>query len=149
MELNFSTKVKAARPKVFEVFTDFANAASRIDGIESIELLESGPLREGSRFRETRKMFGKATTEEMTVSKLVTDQCYIVTADSCGAHFSTEFRFADDQDGTKVDVSMNSQPYSLFAKIMSPLGKLMAGSMKKMICADIEQLKNHCEKESA
>ena len=149
MELDFSTTVRAPRESVFRVFIDFGNAAQRIEGIERIELLDEGPIRVGSKFRETRKMFGKETTEEMTVSELEENSRYLVTADTCGAHFATEFLFADHTDRTRVDVSIVTKPYSLFAKLMSPLGKLMIGSMKKMMCADIDQLKAYCESEAS
>lgn len=148
VEFDISTTVSAPRESVFRVFSDFSKAAERIEGIESIEMLDEGPFQVGTRFRETRKMFGKETTEEMTVVELEGDRFYRVTADSCGTHFSTAFQFSDHPDGTEVKVSIETKPYSLFAKLMSPLGRLMAGSMKKMMCSDIDQLKAFCEAEA-
>jgi carbon monoxide dehydrogenase subunit G len=145
MNLSFNTQVNATNSKVFQVFTDFQQAAERIDGIEHIEILGDGTVAAGMKFRETRKMFGKDSTEEMTISEFEQDSRIVISADTCGSHFETEFKFHENGNGTNVEVNVNTVAHSLFAKLMSPVGFLMAGPMKKMLKSDIRQLKEICE----
>ena len=73
MNFSFNTLVVATISKVLEFFTDFRNAAVTIDGIEHIEILGHGTVGVGMKFRETRKFFGKESTEEMTISEFEQD----------------------------------------------------------------------------
>ena len=145
MQLSFSRTVNAPVANVFEVYSDFGNAAARVDGIENIELLTDEPIGKGTRFRETRIMFGRESTEEMKVTEFEPNRKYTVEAFSCGAHFQTVFRFEPQGNSTNVEVELKTRSVSWFAKLMSPLGFLMAGSMKKMFESDIDQLKSYCE----
>ncbi len=145
MRMNFSSLVNAPCSQVFEAFSDFKNAADRVEGIEKIELIDGDSIGVGTRFRETRIMFGRPSTEEMEVTEFIPGQRYTVEANTCGSHFQTIFNFKPDGDATVVDVELNTRALTLFAKIMTPIGFLMAGPMKKMFASDIEQLKKYCE----
>ena len=145
MNFAFNRTVNAPLDRVFSIYADFENAANRIDGIERVELLTDAPIGVGTKFRETRMMFGRESTEEMEVTVFEPNQKYTVEALSCGAHFLTEFRFQPEGNGTKVEFEMRTRAVSIFAKLMSPLGIFFAGSMKKCFMADIDQLKDYCE----
>jgi uncharacterized membrane protein len=145
MKLTLKRTVDAPVTSVFQVYADFGNVAARVDGIQKIEMLTDDPVGIGSRFRETRMMFGRESTEEMEITEFEPNKKYTVEAFSCGAHFQTIFRFRPDGNATHVDVELNTRNVSLFSKLMSPLGFLMAGPMKKMIMSDIDQLKSYCE----
>ena len=86
-------EVRAEPGRVFEVFTDLRSAPERVAGIESLEVLTEGPIGQGTRFRETRVMFGKQATEEMEVTGWQPGKSYVVEADSHGSHYRTEFVF--------------------------------------------------------
>ena len=146
MNMNFSISVNAPCEQVFDVFADFKNAPARVDGIEKVEMVTGDDVGVGTKFRETRVMFGRESTEEMEVTEFEPGKKYTVEANSCGAHFQTIFNFKPNGNDTQIDVALNTKPLTLFAKLMSPLGYLMAGSMKKMFVADIEDLKQHCER---
>ena len=62
-----STVISASPERVFALFTDLAHAPDNIRAIKKLELLTPGPMCMGTRFRETRVMFGKEATEEMEV----------------------------------------------------------------------------------
>ena len=145
MNMTFSRTVNAPLTEVFRVYSDFGNAAARVEGIENIEILTDGPIGTGTRFRETRIMFGRESNEEMEITEFEPNKKYTVEAFSCGAQFKTVFRFQPNGNTTNVDVELNTRNVSLFAKLMSPLGFLMAGSMKKIFASDIDQLKQYCE----
>jgi len=140
-----SEHVNAPPEVVFEVASDFRRAAQHIQGIESLEVLTEGPIGVGTRFRETRVMLGKSSTEEMEITEFDAPRRYVVECDSCGGHFRAEYRFIGDIAGTHVRLEFDTYPISFVAKLMSPLSKLMMGPMKKCIGADLEDLKSVAE----
>jgi hypothetical protein len=65
--LRLSTTVPAPAHAVWEVLTDLTRAAERLRGIQSVQIMSSGPYAVGTRWRETRSFFGRPATEEMWV----------------------------------------------------------------------------------
>lgn len=141
--------INASPETVFRVATDLANWSDLIRGIERIEPLTEGPMRVGTRYRETRKMFGKESTEEFEVTALDAPHGFDVQAHTCGMLFTSRHRFVPDISGTLVELTLESKPQSIFARLMAPLGKVMMGSMKKLIDADLEDLKAIAEQRAA
>lgn len=137
--------VNALREEVFAVAADLRNAAANIRGIEKLEVLTDGPIGVGTRFRETRTIFGKGSTEEMEITAFNPPEGYTVETDSCGAHMRAEYHFISDIAGTHMRVDFDCRPTSFFAKLMSPLAALMTGPMKKCIDADMEDVKAAAE----
>ena len=141
-------RIAAPISRVFAVFTDFAGAADRISGIQSIEVLTDGPVGSGTRFRETRVMFGKEATEEMEITAFEPDTAYTVEADSQGCRFVTTFDFESVDGGTDVTMVFTGHAQSFFAKLMTPLTWLLAGTTRKLIEADLDDLKTYCESQT-
>jgi hypothetical protein len=140
--------VAASVSDTFALFSDFAGAAERLSGIDKIEMLTDGPIGPGTRFRETRTMFGRQATEELEIVAFEQDRSLAVRCESCGCEFITRMRFEPDGDGTKVTAETRTRALTLMAKLMSPLGWLMMGSMKKAFEKDLDELKACVERES-
>lgn len=146
MKLVLEETIAAAPADVFRVFTDLAMAPERIDSIQSLELLGKGPVGKGTRFRETRVMFGKEATEEMEITEFDPPRSYTVEAESCGVHYHSRYTFDGTQASTKVLFTMSTRPASLMGRVMGPVfGVLMKGSMRKAMEQDHAQLKAVCE----
>jgi carbon monoxide dehydrogenase subunit G len=145
VSVNVSKYIEAPPAEVWEVFTDLEHAAENIRAIEKLELLTPGPVGKGTRFRETRIMFKKEATEEMEITGWEPGKSYTVSAGSHGAQYTTVFRFVPEGRGTRVECEFGAVPVSFFAKLMSPLGKLMAGTMRKLMDRDFEDLKQLAE----
>jgi hypothetical protein len=127
--------------KVFATFTNLREAAHHVNGIKKLEVLTDGPIGVGTKFRETRVMFKRESTEEMEITSFEPNQSYSVGCHSCGVEFNTTFRFVPKGDSTEVQMNMNCKPVSLFAKIVSPLTSLMVGpTMKKCLNSDLDDL---------
>ena len=141
MKLLWKKQVDQPVERVFERFSDLANAADHVSGITNIEFLTDGPVGVGTRFKETRVMFGREATEEMTVTDFQPNQAYTIGCESCGCEYRTEFRFHPHGAGTEVEIEMETRALTLFAKILSPLSRLMAGTVKKCVDQDLEDLK--------
>ena len=139
--ITVSKSIAAPSARVFELFADFENAAENVSGIKALELLNDGPVGVGTRFRETRVMFKKEAAEEMEVTAFEPDRSYTVACESCGCAYESRFDFVESGGGTEVTMTMNSRPLTFMAKLMSPLGALMAGTMKKCIDQDMEDLR--------
>ena len=133
--------VAAPLPAVFDAFTDFANAPTRVADIIRVEVLTPGPVGVGTSFKETRKMFGKECTETMTVTAFEPGKLVELSAGSCGAVFTTRFTFEPDGGKSRVVVAFRSKAVSLYAKLFTPLAFLMMGMMKKCIARDVAQVR--------
>lgn len=149
MKMTIESHVAAPRDLVFATYTDLERAAERIAGIERVEVLTDGPVGVGTRFKETRVMFKKETTEEMEVTAFDSPGSYTLEADSCGAHFKTDHDFTEKDGGTQVTLELTSRANSFGAKLLSPVGFLFAGSMKKMIQKDLDQMKAFIEERAS
>jgi hypothetical protein len=135
--------------EVFAVFTDLRRAPERVRGIKHIAVLTDGPMRVGTQFRETRVMFGRDASELMTVTEFTPDRSYAVSATSCGCDFRTEFRFIPTGNRTRVEMEISSTPTTLMAKLMAPLGVVMARSMKRLCAQELDDLKQAIEMQPA
>jgi len=133
--------IDAPPARVFECAADFANAASRITGITRVEMLTDGPVRVGTRFRETRVMFKREATEELEVTAFDPPRSYAIGAVSCGSRFHTEFRFTPKGTGTEVALDFQAEPLTFFAKVMSVLMKPMIKACAKAVGKDLDDLK--------
>ncbi|HBS28589.1 MAG TPA: hypothetical protein DEB06_03860 [Phycisphaerales bacterium] len=144
-KFEFSTQINAPVDRVFEVFTDLRRATERIPAIKKLEVLTEGPIGKGTRFRETRVMFGKEATETMEFTEFQPGKRCAIGADSCGSRFETAFSFRPEGNGTFVEQITTCTPRTLMAKLMMPLGMLLAGPMKKAMRADLDALKHAAE----
>jgi carbon monoxide dehydrogenase subunit G len=141
--------VRAPRERVFQVATDVPNWGTRIGAIERIEMLDPGPVRVGTRFKETRVVFRREATETMTVVALEPPQRFALAAQSCGSRYHTEFRFVPRDGGTEVEWSFQAQPLTLIARVS---GFVLRPLFKKLLrgCArDLQDLKRCAEAAAA
>ena len=143
--VSLSRRIECPRHEVFQLFLELDQLADRITEIKGIEKLTEGPVGVGTRFRETREMFGKQATEEMVFTDFQADESYTVECDSHGTHYRSVFQFEPVGDKTDVNVSFEVKPMSLKAKLLSPLGWLMIGATKKFLGRDVEALKRVAE----
>src|SRR5262245_42984417 len=88
-----SKHVNATPQRAFEIFADLRRATERIRGIKRVEILTEGPVGKGTRFRETRIMFGRECTETMEFTDYQPGRSYTVGCDSCGVVWAHTFRF--------------------------------------------------------
>ena len=148
-EVTTRERIAAPPERVFAVASDFANSPRRIRGILRSEVLTAGPLAVGTRFRETRKMFGKEASEEMTVAELEPPRRYVLVAESHGSRYRSELRFEPQGAGTEVVMTFRGEPLTFFAKVMSVVMKPMMKSIGKLCAQDLADLKRSIEAEGA
>ena len=146
MKIQDSISINADRARVFEVFCDLENAAANIGAITKLEVL-AGPaqLNLGTRWRETRTMFGQEATEEMWVTEYEEGASYVAEAESRGTRYRSEYRFISEGSGTRVDMTFEGRPVSLGARLAGVIGVLFVGTAKKALHQDLVDLKRVCE----
>jgi 2-aminobenzoate-CoA ligase len=128
--------VQAAPERTFQTFADFANTAHHISGIISTEVLTEGPIGIGSRFRETRRMFGREASEEMEVTIFDPPKSYSLRAFSHGTEYRTRFEFTPENGATMVKMIFEARPQSFMAKFMA---LFMGGLAKRTVINMIRQ----------
>lgn len=136
-----TTHIDAGCDVVFERLTDLENLADVVAAIISIEVLTEGPIGAGTRFKETRKMFGKEASEEMEILTFDPPNGYSTVAQSCGCRYITERTLRAKGDGTDLEMSFSSEPLAFLGKVMSLLFGFMVKSMKKMCQKDLDDVR--------
>lgn len=144
--IDVSITVAAPPDHVFAIFTDLAGAPDRISGIKKVELLTPGPVRVGTKWRETRVFGKREATEVLEVTELRPNESFGVGCTSCGCRYDSTFRFERAGSGTKVTATMQGTALTLPAKLFAPLfGAWMRGMMTKCVQQDLGDAKRAAE----
>lgn len=138
------TRSIAAPPSaVWAVLTDLDAAPETLRGVTSVERLDDGEYRVGTRWRETRVMFGKAATEEMQVVEAVPAQRTVVTAESGRARYRTIFELTPTSAGTDLTMEFSgvSGPLGAAAQLLMALaGPLAKRATTKAMRQDLDDI---------
>jgi carbon monoxide dehydrogenase subunit G len=147
--LTLTRTIQAPPEVVWSVITDLPGSADVIGAITAIEMLTEGPFGPGTTWRETRTMFGKAATEEMTVAAVDEGRSYVVTAESSGVAYRSTFEVAPHAQGSALTMTFSGEATSPVAKVMSTLmSPLMKGSMTKALTQDLDDIASAAEARS-
>ncbi|WP_416061539.1 SRPBCC family protein [Rhodococcus indonesiensis] len=106
--IELSRSVDAPSDRVWRVLTSVDSAPQVLSGVDSVERLAGVGYEVGTRWRETRRMFGRAATEEMTVTAVEPGRHTVVEAESGGVRYRTEFDVAPDRAGTMLTVRFSA-----------------------------------------
>ena len=153
--MQLSTTIDAPPEAVFAAASDFPHAPDMIAGIDKIEMLseanDGSPIGVGTRFRETRTMFGKQAVETMEVTEYDPPRAYTLTALSCGVRFDSRVEVApaqpDHDDGSsRLSYDVQGTPTTLTARVVGAItGPMMKGTMRKAMEKDLADMKAHLE----
>jgi carbon monoxide dehydrogenase subunit G len=141
MKMTMTTWIACAPEVAFARFADLPNLAGRVSGITKVEMLTPGPVAVGTKYKETRTMFGRDATEEFTVTALEPGKVLTLTCHSCGVRYTATHTFTPEANGTRVTLTMDGKTTTFSAWLFQPLGWLMKGTMQKMIQKDLDEMK--------
>ena len=144
--LEIERTISAPPATVFARCSDFAHSAEVVEGIDKVEMLTDGEVGPGTRFRETRTMFGREATEEMEVGVFDPPRRYTLLAESHGAKYHSEFVFDEVAEGTRVRLTFDATPVTFFAKVMAVLTKPMQKKIYELLCKDLDDIKASIER---
>lgn len=139
--------VDASPERVWQVATDVGAWPDVISGIKTVERLDDAPdFVVGTKWRETRVMFGREATEEMWVTAIDAGRSYTVEAESHGAHYTTVIRLTPSGDGTDLSWTFGAATTGFFASVMSKtIGKAFEGSTRKALAKDLKDMATEAE----
>lgn len=133
--------------KVWALATDIERWPELIGGIEGVELLTDASFGEGIRWRETRRMFGRAATEEMWVAEIDPGRSYTVETENHGVRYVSTFTFTAAGDGrTEGVVTFGAQPRTNVARVLGTITSAVAArGVAKTLEADLQDLATAAE----
>lgn len=137
--------VAAPPTRVFAVFADIPRAADHVEAITGVEMLSSGEVGAGTRWRETRLMHGRSETLELAVERFEPPLRYSVVADAHGTHYESTFEFQPEGDGTRVRMHFAGEARRPLAKVLALLTWPLMGGMKRAMAKDLADLKRVVE----
>lgn len=138
--IRVTEEIRAPRDQVYGLFTDLERVAALVQGIEQIEILSDGSFGIGTRWRETRVMFGRPASEILEVTACDPPGSYVTETESHGMRYRASWQFEPTGSGTRVTIELTGTPLSRFAKLASPLTAVMAGSITKLVRQDLRDM---------
>ncbi|MCS0791057.1 SRPBCC family protein [Cytobacillus firmus] len=150
MSIRFEVKrtIQVSAQKAYNGLIDLDSAKDWMQGLVGIERFESGLLKVGSQWKETRKMFGNEATEHFEVMDL-DEPCKIVLR--CDGTKGTTgkgefiFTYIIDSAGDASEVTLVGEIKRLTG-LSKLFGKMIAGAFKKACAKDLDSLKSYLEK---
>jgi uncharacterized protein YndB with AHSA1/START domain len=140
--------ITAPAERVFEAMTDPTAWPLWMQGLVKVEVLTDLPFQPGTRWRETRKMYGKEASEVFEVIDLASPTRLHLEVD--GAQGSTgkgRYRFRYDltpeAGATRIVMDGEIEMPGFFAGLFT---RLMLGTFKKACDRDLDSLKQWLER---
>lgn len=149
MDVRIELKIEIDAPiaHVFEVFTDISSAARNVSAIEQVELLSPHGNGVGTRWRETRKMFGMSVTEELEITRLEPEHCFLVEAESRGISYLIRYDFVPGGERrAAVSMLFVARPVSLKAKLFSFASVFFRRANRNAFLRGLADMKVACER---
>lgn len=140
--------IEAPISRVWSVFTDLGSSPVHLSAVEDVEVLTDGPFAVGTTWRETRKMFGRTATEEMTVTSLEHQASYAISAMSQGTTYVSRFDFREiDPATTEVRFTFTGETQGGVRKAIGDvMWPLFRGKVAKELRRDLDDLAEVCVK---
>lgn len=133
--------VAAPAEEIWSIVTDLDRSATVISGIVALERTDGGTgFDVGTAWKETRVMAGRASTEAMVVTAIEAGRSYTVESTSRGVHYTSVMRVEPTGAGSHLLWEFGAEPLSASAKLMSLVGKLFEGTVRKALTQDLDDI---------
>ena len=141
----FNMSEWVARPPkdVFDFITASENAPKIVQSVTSMVKLTEGPIRVGTRYRETRLMNGKEQQAELEIVEFEPTRKYAMQNVTSGIETVYRYNFQPERDGTRIDLVCEIKAAGI-KKLMLPL---VASILKKEDGAHLQRLKKVLEEQ--
>ena len=125
----FNMSEWVARPpkEVFDFIVASENAPKIVNSVTSMVKLTEGPVRVGTRYRETRLMNGKEQQAELEIVEFEPTQKYAMQNVTSGIETTYRYNLQPERDGTRIDLVCEVKAKGI-KKLMLPL---VASILKK------------------
>jgi uncharacterized protein YndB with AHSA1/START domain len=143
--ITVSDFVAAPVERVFQLFTDIEHGSAHVSDIKRIEMLTQGPVRRGTRWRETRDTMGVSDSAEMEITSFERNRTYTISHHKAGVQIDTTFWFESAPGGTKVSVEFELESGGLPPGLLAPLGWAIERKVTQVLSHDLADLKHSVE----
>lgn len=143
MQIEAEHTTSASPADVWAVLVDLEGSVDTLSAITKIERLDDGDdFGVGTRWVETRVMFGKEATEEMVVTAVDEGHSYTVEAESRGSHYTSVMSVEPAADGgSTVRMTFGAEQEGVVGKVLAQtLGRAFAGATRKAIQQDLVEI---------
>lgn len=107
--LTLDRYVTAPPAVVWDVITDLEGTTRSLPGVVAVERLSDdgpGAYAPGTRWRETRRMFGQDATEEMVVAEVEPQRRTVIHAEHGATRYVTGFELVPAGNGAAADATL-------------------------------------------
>lgn len=141
-EVSVDRAVGAPPERVWEIVTDLERSPEIISGITAVERLDPGEgFGIGTRWRETRIMFGREATEIMEVTELEDGASYAVESAGRGANYRSTVAVEAAEGGSILTMTFTGEPTGTLSKVVATtVGKLFESATRKALIQDMEDI---------
>lgn len=150
-QITLSRVVHADPERVWAVLTDLDHAPETLRGVTRIERVAGPAYDVGTTWRESRRLFGREETQEMTVSEVIPRQRTTVTAATGGVDYTTVFTLAPREDGTEITMTFGADhpdPTLLQRVTSTVLGPVGIKVTSRLLTQDLEDIARRAEHDS-
>lgn len=122
MKPAFTDKITINRPisEVFEFITDFSNGPKMNEDIINVEKLTEGPVRIGSKFKETRVIRGRNAEAAIEVVKYNPSEEFSAQSVSNGLIVTYHYQMSEVTDGTTVSFQCEVKTSGIIMALTKP-----------------------------
>ena len=145
MKISVQETISASTQAVYDAMIDFLGRPDVLPAVMKCEVLTEGDVAVGTRFRETREMFGREASEEMEITELVPGEAVLLEAHSHGMHYLTRYAVAAAGEGATLTVTFEGRPETLMARLMGFVAKMFEGATAKALKQDLGALRASVE----
>jgi carbon monoxide dehydrogenase subunit G len=146
MEIMVSREVAASQGRIWEIVTDLDGSSAVLSAVERVERLDDRPgFAVGTRWRETRTMFGKQATEEMEVTEVDAPHRYTVIAASGSTTYTSTITVESlDSDRCQLSMTFAGRSNGVVGRLLAAtLGRLFAGATRRALRRDLDDIAAH------
>ena len=138
-ELSVSREVSVGPEALWELITDLDRSPNVISAVAAIERLDGGiGFGVGTRWRETRLIFGRETTEVLEVTEMDRGHSYTVETDS---GYRSVIGIEPAPAGSIITIAFGAEPVGTVSKMLAgTIGKLFEGGTRQALVQDLDDI---------
>ena len=148
MDLTVTREIDAPAQRVWDIVTDLQASPEVLSGVDRVERLDGGDAFEvGTRWRETRTMFGRQASEEMAVTAIEPPRSYTVEAGSGGTTYRSTIAVTPlGERRSRLTMGFAAQSTGIAGRVLAAtVGRLFLGSTRKALERDLEDIATAAE----
>jgi uncharacterized membrane protein len=148
METEVSRVVAASAREVWGVVTDIEGSPAVLTAVERVERLDDHPgFGVGTRWQETRTMYGRQATEEMEVTAVEAPSTYTVVAVNGATTYTSTIAVRSlATDRCELRMTFSGRSTGLVGRLLAAtVGRLFAGATRRSLQRDLDDIAGHVE----